>query len=433
MRNILLALMTLIICTSTYAEKDYATKKLSDNKLFLVSYESKLEPIEINHLHAWIIHIQDTERKNINDATIKIVSGGMPEHNHGFPTTPQITKSLSNPRPNTPLPTLLAAPTITTAASNQVIDCNTATNTTSLNNWLASNGGATASVDCGVVNWSNNFTNLTDACGATGVATVIFTAENDCGQSVSTTATFTIQDTIAPIWSVNPSDITIEWNGTADPRGEVSTWLSTYGGASISDACGVVTISDDYTVLATTGCSGTGTATVTFTATDECSLTSSRTATLTIVDTTAPELSIVNDVTIDCDNIPVPVTPTVLDSCDATVGIVYNEVTIYHPSANWKSTGSCSLIHSVSAVNYDNKGTTGDTSDDEMTFTITVIGQHTSTGWSAMINGSPINGEYHKTYQFGPFLSNGSILNFIIRDLADGSCVSAARIDAVDF
>jgi len=95
-----------------------------------------------------------------------------------------------------------------------VIDCNTATNTTTLNNWLASNGGAAASVACGMVNWSNDYTGLTDGCGATGTATVTFTAENECGQSVSTTATFTVQDTIAPIWSVSPSDITIECNGT---------------------------------------------------------------------------------------------------------------------------------------------------------------------------------------------------------------------------
>jgi len=101
------------------------------------------------------------------------------------------------------------------------------------------------------------------------LASVIFTASNECGLSVNTTATFTIIDTLPPVWTTNPSDITIECNGTADPRGEVSAWLADNGGGEASDLCGSVNITHDYTILTTTGCSGTGSATVIFTATDE--------------------------------------------------------------------------------------------------------------------------------------------------------------------
>ncbi|MBK7506361.1 MAG: hypothetical protein IPI52_15290 [Bacteroidetes bacterium] len=46
-----------------------------------------------------------------------------------------------------------------------------------------------------VVRWTNNFSGLSDGCGATGAATVTFTATDSCGNATSTTATFTIVDT----------------------------------------------------------------------------------------------------------------------------------------------------------------------------------------------------------------------------------------------
>lgn len=328
---------------------------------------------------------------------------------------------------------ILAAPVITNAATNQTIQCNTATNTTSLTDWLNTNGGATATVACGLVNWTNDFSGLTNTCGGTGSATVIFTATNDCGLSVSTTANFTIEDTTPPDWTTNPADITIECNGTADPRGEVTNWLTNNGGGVVSDSCGAVAVTNDYTVLTTIGCSGTGNATVTFTATDECGLTSSRSAVLTIVDSTAPEWTTISDITVDCDNIPAPVNPTATDSCDTNVDIVYNEVKVYHPGINWKGTGSCSLIHTISAASHDDKGTPADSSDDEMTFTLTVIGQNEGSGWSATVNGTSISGEYYKTYEFGPLLSNGSILNFSIIDNTDASCITPVEIDMINF
>jgi len=50
---------------------------------------------------------------------------------------------------------------------------------------------------------------LSDDCGATGSATVIFTAMDDCGNSVTTASTFTIVDTTGPDLTV-PADYTAE-------------------------------------------------------------------------------------------------------------------------------------------------------------------------------------------------------------------------------
>ncbi len=95
MKVLLFILVSFFFCTTSFAELDFSTNKLSDNNHFKVSYTSKLEPIEINNLHAWIIHIEDSGGENIVDAVVNVV-GGMPEHNHGLPTQPQITKNLGD-------------------------------------------------------------------------------------------------------------------------------------------------------------------------------------------------------------------------------------------------------------------------------------------------------------------------------------------------
>ncbi len=95
MKTLVIFFVSLILCTSIFAETDLAPSKLSDNKHFIVSYTSKLEPIEINNLHAWIIHIKDSDNKDVVDAELNVI-GGMPEHNHGLPTQPKITKNLGD-------------------------------------------------------------------------------------------------------------------------------------------------------------------------------------------------------------------------------------------------------------------------------------------------------------------------------------------------
>lgn len=61
----------------------------SENNNFQVSYESQLEPISINRIHSWVLHVTDADGDAVEDAKITIV-GGMPEHNHGLATEPTI-------------------------------------------------------------------------------------------------------------------------------------------------------------------------------------------------------------------------------------------------------------------------------------------------------------------------------------------------------
>lgn len=56
---------------------------------------SELSPLRINQIHSWHVRILDSnEQPQI--ATNLEVSGGMPEHDHGLPTQPQITSRLDN-------------------------------------------------------------------------------------------------------------------------------------------------------------------------------------------------------------------------------------------------------------------------------------------------------------------------------------------------
>lgn len=77
------------------ADTDFGTTRASDGGLFRVTYTPALEPIAINELHQWTLHVETPEGAPVDDAVIA-VSGGMPEHNHGMPTEPQVTEALGN-------------------------------------------------------------------------------------------------------------------------------------------------------------------------------------------------------------------------------------------------------------------------------------------------------------------------------------------------
>lgn len=67
----------------------------SQRGLFTVSYESELEPLQINQLHAWVLHLENAQGEAVTGATID-VDGGMPEHDHGLATRPRVTAELGD-------------------------------------------------------------------------------------------------------------------------------------------------------------------------------------------------------------------------------------------------------------------------------------------------------------------------------------------------
>jgi hypothetical protein len=72
---------------------DTSTTRMTDDGLFHVSVTSNLDPLTLNEIHSWTVHVETADGEVVEKAEIA-VDGGMPEHNHGFPTTPEITEEL---------------------------------------------------------------------------------------------------------------------------------------------------------------------------------------------------------------------------------------------------------------------------------------------------------------------------------------------------
>ncbi|MCK0110526.1 gliding motility-associated C-terminal domain-containing protein, partial [Flavobacteriaceae bacterium S0825] len=232
------------------------------------------------------------------------------------------------------------APIIDVEASDLTVQCDGLGNDTALQDWLNSNGGATATDDCSVITWTNDFTALSDDCGATGSATVTFTVTDSCGNETSTTATFTIEDTTAPTFvETLPADATVECDNVPDAATLTAT-----------DNCGDATVT--YSEVRNDGdCESNYTLVRTWTATDACGLETVHTQTISVQDTTAPTFveALPADATVECDNVPDAATLTATDNCgDATV--TYSEVrndgdceSNYTLVRTWTATDACGL------------------------------------------------------------------------------------------
>jgi hypothetical protein len=77
------------------ANLDYSTTRSSEKELFNVSYTASTGTVPVNQLHQWTLHIETPDGKAVEDATIT-VDGDMPQHGHGLPTQPRVTKNLGN-------------------------------------------------------------------------------------------------------------------------------------------------------------------------------------------------------------------------------------------------------------------------------------------------------------------------------------------------
>jgi hypothetical protein len=150
-----------------------------------------------------------------------------------------VTDASGNSTPHSVLLSIIdtQAPVITSPAKDLTVECDGDGNQTALNDWLASNGGAVAEDACGDVIWLTPvLMNTIEGCGNTAEYVYMFQARDECDNlSVNTIASFIIEDTEAPFWTVYPQDAAAE---CTDAAMELMDWLNSFGGGEVEDECG---------------------------------------------------------------------------------------------------------------------------------------------------------------------------------------------------
>ncbi|MDQ3704953.1 MAG: FixH family protein [Chloroflexota bacterium] len=74
---------------------DTSWTQTSTKGLYRSTVAPSLEPIAINQLHTWRLHVETADGQPVDDASITI-HGDMPGHGHGLPTEPTVTQKLGN-------------------------------------------------------------------------------------------------------------------------------------------------------------------------------------------------------------------------------------------------------------------------------------------------------------------------------------------------
>ncbi len=212
------------------------------------------------------------------------------------------------------------APIIFPQAQDQTIECDE-NSEDAFDEWIDNNGGAVAIDNCGNINWDWELVDQGDVsfCGNTETFIVIFTASDDCGNSASTTATFTIQDTTPPTPPAPPANVTLACiDDVAMPAD-----LFAPDECSDEDILGVVSETNN----GGTGCAGDPLIiTRTWTFTDECGNASTSSQTITIIDDVNPVITAPADITIACNESDLPTNTgqaSATDNCDDDVAVTY--------------------------------------------------------------------------------------------------------------
>ncbi|OIQ28594.1 MAG: hypothetical protein BM564_09385, partial [Bacteroidetes bacterium MedPE-SWsnd-G2] len=226
-------------------------------------------------------------------------------------------------------------PILITGATDIELECDS-DNFSNIEDWLNNNGGAEASDNCGAITWTNSFSTMIQDC--TSPIAVIFTATDECGNFVETTATYFIQDTTAPVIDTLPEASTIECNETVE-----------FAQATAIDNCSADVTLTFEDVTTDGSCEGSYSITRTWTATDACGNSSTATQTINVEDTTAPVIAALSETsTIECNETVEFAQATATDNCNADVTLTFEDLTTegscegsYSITRTWTATDAC--------------------------------------------------------------------------------------------
>lgn len=82
-------------CATPPANLDLSLEKPSAAGRYVVSLVQPAAPPAINQMHSWMVRLQDSVGSPVTGATLT-VDGGMPQHGHGLPTRPRVTREVES-------------------------------------------------------------------------------------------------------------------------------------------------------------------------------------------------------------------------------------------------------------------------------------------------------------------------------------------------
>ncbi len=90
----ILAVLSVAACAGPPSNLDMSLTHPTAAKKFVVELQPPTPPAALNQMHAWQVKLTSTTGEPVSQARFK-VDGGMPQHGHGLPSQPQVTKELS--------------------------------------------------------------------------------------------------------------------------------------------------------------------------------------------------------------------------------------------------------------------------------------------------------------------------------------------------
>lgn len=90
-----LVLATLSACVTPPPDLDWSLQHPSQDSRYVVTLEPPAAPPALNQIHAWQVKLRSPDGLPVGRARIG-VDGGMPQHGHGLPTRPQVTRELAD-------------------------------------------------------------------------------------------------------------------------------------------------------------------------------------------------------------------------------------------------------------------------------------------------------------------------------------------------
>jgi hypothetical protein len=90
-----LALALFAGCMTPPPDPDLSMQRATEGKKFVVALQPPATPPAINQIHSWQVKLSTPDGAPVTHARID-VDGGMPQHGHGLPTRPQVTRELAD-------------------------------------------------------------------------------------------------------------------------------------------------------------------------------------------------------------------------------------------------------------------------------------------------------------------------------------------------